>query len=98
MSTYRCPSCLMERDSKLFLYLFTFLVHASPSMSTFALNCLLLNEDPKQQSVNVKILKSESVTILKKKIKEEKARQLGHLDASDLILWKVRLLPDQSQV
>ena len=67
----------------------------SPSMSTFALNCLLLNEDPKQQLVNVKILESESVSILKKKIKEEKAHQLTDCDASDLILWKVRLPPDR---
>jgi hypothetical protein len=66
-------------------------------MLTFALNCLLLNEDPKQQSVNVKILKSESVSILKEEIKAKKAPHLDDLAASDLILWKVRLPPGHSQ-
>ena len=65
-------------------------------MSTFALNCLLLNDDSKRQVFTVKIPKSENVSILKKMIKEEKASQLAHLDASDLILWKVRFPPEQS--
>jgi hypothetical protein len=65
-------------------------------MSTFPLNCLLLNDDPKRQFFTVKIPESENVSTLKKKIKEEKAPHLDHLAASDLILWKVRLFPDQS--
>jgi hypothetical protein len=60
-------------------------------MSTFTLNCLLLN-DPKRQLLTVKIPKSEKVSILKKKIKEEKAPHLDNLAASDLILcYKVPL-------
>jgi len=66
-------------------------------MSTFALNCLLLDDDSKRQVFTVEIPESKNVSILKKIIKEEKAHQLAHLDASDLILWKVRLPPDQSQ-
>jgi hypothetical protein len=64
-------------------------------MSTFALNCLLLNEDPKRQVFTVRISKTDNVSVLKKKIKEEKAPHLDDLAASDLILWKVRLPPDQ---
>ncbi len=60
-------------------------------MSTFAFNCLLLNDDPKRQLLTVKILESENVNTLKKKIKEENAHNLADLDAKDLILWKVRL-------
>jgi len=60
------------------------------------LNCLLLNED-KKKVFTVKISDSENVSILKKLIKEENPRHLAHLDASDLILWKVILPPDQSQ-
>jgi hypothetical protein len=66
-----------------------------PLMSTFALNCLLLNDDPKRQVFTVKVPEADNVSILKELIKEKKARQLAHLDASDLILWKVRLSPDQ---
>jgi hypothetical protein len=65
-------------------------------MLIFELNCLLLNED-KIKVFTVKISDSENVSILKELIKAKKARHLAHLDASDLILWKVRLPPDQSQ-
>ena len=60
-------------------------------MSTFALNCLLLNDDPKRQLLTVKIPESENVSILKELIKAKKAPHLDDLAASDLILWKVRL-------
>ena len=60
------------------------------------LNCLLLSED-KKKVFTVKISDSENVSILKKLIKEENPRHLTHLDASDPILWKVILPPDQSQ-
>jgi len=66
-------------------------------MSTFALNCLLLNDDPKRQLLTVKVLESENVSILKELIKEKKAPHLDHLAASDLILWKVRLPLGHSQ-
>ena len=59
-------------------------------MSTFLLSCLLLDNDP-TKVFTVKIPKSKNVSTLKKMIKEEKARQLAHLNASNLILWKVRL-------
>ena len=64
-------------------------------MSTFALNCLLLGDDTRKV-FTVKIPESENVSILKELIKAKKTRQLAHLDASDLVLWKVRLTPDQS--
>jgi hypothetical protein len=62
-------------------------------MSTLSLNCLLVNDDS-TQVFTVKIPKPDNISILKKLIKEEKARLLAHLDASDLILWKVRLSTD----
>jgi hypothetical protein len=34
-------------------------------MSTFVLNCLLLNDDPKRQVFTVKVPGSENVSILK---------------------------------
>jgi hypothetical protein len=61
-------------------------------MSTFALNCLLLNDDA-EQVFTAKIHKSENVSVLKDLIKEKKSPHLDHLAASDLILWKVRSLP-----
>ena len=66
-------------------------------MSTLALNCLLLNDDSKRQVFTVRIPESENVSVLKELIKEKKAHQLAHLDASDLILWKVRLPSGQSK-
>ncbi len=66
-------------------------------MSTYTLNSLLLSDDP-TKVFTVKVLESENVSILKELIKAKKTRQLAHLDASDLILWKVRLPPDQSQI
>jgi len=65
------------------------------SMSTLSLNCLLLNDDSKHV-FTVEIPETKNISILKELIKEKKARHLAHLDASDLILWKVRLPPDQS--
>jgi hypothetical protein len=63
-------------------------------MLTFALNCLLLNDAP-TKVFTVKVPESENFSFLKKGIKEEKAPHLDNLAASDLILWKVRLPPDQ---
>ena len=63
-------------------------------MSTLALNCLLLNDDSKRQVFTVEIPESKNVSILKQSIKAKKAHQLAHLNASDLILWKVGLPPD----
>ena len=65
-------------------------------MSTLSLNCLLLDDDS-TKVFTVKVPESDNVSILKELIKEKKARHLAHLDASDLILWKVRLFPDLSQ-
>ncbi len=64
-------------------------------MSTYTLNCLLLSEDPKRHVFTVEIPETKNVSILKELIKAKKARHLSQLDASDLILWKVRLPPDQ---
>jgi len=65
-------------------------------MSTLSLNCLLLDDDS-TKVITVKIPESDNVSILKELVKEKKAPHLDHLAASDLILWKVRLFPDQSQ-
>ena len=96
-----------RNTSKVFLDLVLFLctllarfsdsLNSSPSMSTFALNCLLLNDDPKRQLLTVEIPETKNVSILKELIKAKKAPHLDDLAASDLILWKVRLPPGHSQ-
>ena len=53
-------------------------------------NCLSFKDEP-TKAFSVRISKTDNVSILKKKIKEEKAPHLDHLAASDLILWKVSL-------
>ena len=58
-------------------------------MSTLSLNCFLLGDDS-TKVFTVKVPEFDNVSILKKIVKEEKARHLAHLDASDLTLWKVR--------
>jgi len=64
--------------------------------STLSLSCLLLNGDS-TQVFTVEIPASKNVSTFKKLIKEEKTRHLAHLDASDLILWKVRVPIDRSK-
>jgi len=59
-------------------------------MSTLSLNCLLLNYDPTQ-------VFTVNISILKELIMEKKAHRLAQLDASDLILWKVRVPTDRSK-
>lgn len=48
-------------------------------------------KDEPTKAFSVRISKTDNVSILKKKIKEEKAPHLDHLAASDLILYKVSL-------
>ena len=66
-------------------------------MSTFALNCLLLNDAP-TKVFTVKIPKSENVSVLKEMIKAKNPRHLAQVDVKDLNLWKVRLPPGQPQI
>jgi hypothetical protein len=65
-------------------------IHTHDPTQLLSVNCLLLGDDS-TKVFTVKISEFENVSILKKMIKEEKARHLAHLDASDLILWKVSL-------
>ena len=58
--------------------------------SLLSVNCLLLGDDS-TKAFTVEIPETKNVSTLKKKIKEEKAHQLAHLDASDLALYKVSL-------
>ncbi|KAK2463747.1 hypothetical protein APHAL10511_004240 [Amanita phalloides] len=55
---------------------------------THLLNCLLAG-DKEDQVFNVKILKTDNVSILGDLIKEKKKHHFGHLDATDLELWNV---------
>ena len=64
-------------------------------MSTYTLNCLLLNDDPKKV-FTVKVFESENVSILKELIKAKKARQLAHLDASSG-RWDYLLISEPDQ-
>ena len=57
-------------------------------MSDFLLNCFVLG-DNEQRVFSVKIPRNDSVGILKKLIKEEKAHLLSYINASDLDLWKI---------
>ena len=57
---------------------------------SLSLNCLILGDEP-DKMFNIKIPKTEKVSILKDLIKEKKASRLEHVDASDLDLWKVNL-------
>jgi hypothetical protein len=61
---------------------------AKVMVTDFLLNCFVLG-DKKDNVFTVKIPKTDNVSILKKFIKEEKAHRLGHVDASDLEIWKV---------
>jgi len=56
---------------------------------SLSLNCFVLGEDA-DNVFTVKLPKTDNVSILKKVIKEEKARLLAHVDASDLELFQVR--------
>jgi hypothetical protein len=58
--------------------------------TNFLLNCFVLGDD-EERVFPVEIAKDKNVGILKKLIKEEKARLLNDVDASDLDLWTVCL-------
>jgi len=58
--------------------------------SLLSVNCLLLGDDS-TKAFTVKIPESENVSILKELIKEKNTYHLAHLDAKDLILYKVTL-------
>ena len=53
-----------------------------------SVNCLSFIDEP-TKAFTVKICKTDNVSVLKKKIKEEKVHHLARVDASDLILYKV---------
>jgi len=61
---------------------------------SLSLNCLILG-DTQERLFIVKILNTECATVLKDRIKEEKAPHLNHIAASDLDLWKVDLPLDE---
>ena len=60
---------------------------------SLSLNCLIHGE-VQEKMFTVEIEKTKNVSILKKLIKEKKARHLNHVDASDLDLWMVDLRLD----
>ena len=55
---------------------------------SLSLNCLVISDKP-DRIFTVEIPKNKNISILKKLIKEEKARHFEHVDASDLDLWQV---------
>ena len=55
-----------------------------------SVNCLFFKDDL-TKAFTVEVLKTKNVSVLKELIKEKKARYLAHLDASDLILYKISL-------
>ena len=56
-----------------------------------ALNCLLLGEEP-SHTIAVEIQATKTVATLKEEIWKKKPITLKHLEADNLILWKVRRL------
>ena len=59
---------------------------------TFELNCFVLNDDATGDTFLIKIEVDKTVGALKEAIKEKKKHALQHVDADDLIIWKV-LIP-----
>jgi hypothetical protein len=55
-----------------------------------SVNCLSFKDKP-TKAFTVKVSKTDNISFLKELIKAKKARHLAHLDASDLILYKVSL-------
>jgi len=55
-----------------------------------SVNCLSSEDEP-TKAFTVKISKTDNVSTLKKMIKAENAHDLAHVDAKDLILYKVSL-------
>ncbi|RHZ75565.1 hypothetical protein Glove_212g139 [Diversispora epigaea] len=60
-------------------------------MEVITLNCLVEGDDPYENCFVIKINKTESVSILKKHIKNEKKPNFDHLPADQLKLWKVNI-------
>ena len=60
---------------------------------SLSLNCFVFGDEP-DRVFTVRINKNKNVRILKDLIMEEKASHLNHVDASDLVLWKVDLSID----
>jgi hypothetical protein len=58
-------------------------------MSTITLSCLVVGENPYENAFNVKVNKTETVSELKKPIKEENTQSFANVDAKDIKLWKV---------
>ncbi|KAG1870605.1 hypothetical protein DFJ58DRAFT_763762 [Suillus subalutaceus] len=58
-----------------------------PTIPMFSLNCFVLGDDPKFHSFPIKIARTESVSRLKKLIKEEKRPEFDAVAADRLQLW-----------
>ncbi|KAM6503046.1 hypothetical protein JOM56_003023, partial [Amanita muscaria] len=58
-----------------------------------SINCFVLGGDS-SEVFTVEIPKTKNVSILKRRIKEEQSHRLNHVDASELIAWKVSLPVD----
>jgi len=66
-----------------------FILNATSSVSqTIRLNCLFLGERP-QHAFDIVIIKTASVSALKKAIKDETREALNRIDAHKLDLWNV---------
>ena len=71
----------------------------TPSMSQkLNLTCLAWPQhiEPDEYTIQVKLDRNETVSFLKKLIKNEYARRFAHVDASDLVLWKCSIPIDHN--
>jgi hypothetical protein len=70
--------------------------HPSPySERLLVLGCLVLGDDP-SRIFSIKIAATETVSALRKAIKDEKKPALDHVPADTLVLWKVSIPVDKS--
>jgi len=62
----------------------------------FDLNCCILGDDDPRRVFSVRIAATESVSTLRKAIKDEKRPAFDHIPAHTLILWSVSIPVDKS--
>ena len=59
-----------------------------PKKSAMSLSCLVIGENPYENAFNVKVNKTESVSELRKAIKEELHPKFENVSPNDIKLWK----------
>lgn len=58
---------------------------------TVKLFCLVYGDTPSKHAFSIKILKTDTIDVLKRLIKNKKSPKLDHFTADELELWKVNI-------